>query len=81
MSILAFLVKFFNFPQNLGLFMDNLDYNLEGALWIIWVKIGSSLIFYFVAINDDLTSTKNVCRAQVPQRVIMHKIINMPGRN
>jgi hypothetical protein len=26
---------------------------LAGILWIIWVKIGSSLIFYFVAINDD----------------------------
>jgi hypothetical protein len=57
---------------------------LAGALWIIGGKLGSSLIFYFVAINDDrksdignLTSDIHqkcmpkpiLARAQVPQRV------------
>jgi hypothetical protein len=30
----------------------NFSQNLAGYLWIIWVQIGSSLIFYFVAIDD-----------------------------
>ena len=34
---------------------------LAGALWIIGGKLGSSLIFYFVAI-DDWRSTTNVSR-------------------
>jgi hypothetical protein len=59
---------------------------MAGVLWIIWVKIGSSLTFYFVAIDDDwrfespirdCRSTKNECRylyspgRRVPQRVII----------
>jgi hypothetical protein len=55
---------------------------LAGILWIIWVKIGSSLIFYFVAINDDWRLEIGDCRStkcaetytrpghRVPQRVI-----------
>jgi hypothetical protein len=34
---------------------------LAGALWIIGGKLGSSLIFYFLAI-DDWRSTTNVSR-------------------
>ena len=49
---------------------------LAGALWIIGGKLGSSLIFYFVAIEENWRSTKNASRnlyssgAQGAQRVI-----------
>ena len=35
---------------------------LAGALWIIGGKLGSSLIFYFVAIEENWRSTKNASR-------------------
>jgi hypothetical protein len=35
---------------------------LAGALWIIGGKLGSSLIFYFVAIKENWRSTKNASR-------------------
>jgi hypothetical protein len=51
---------------------------LAGTLWIIWVKIGSSLIFYIVAIDDWRSTIRDKCMpkpilawAQVPQRVII----------
>jgi hypothetical protein len=54
---------------------------LAGALWIIGGKLGSSLIFYFVAV-DDWRSTTNVSRnlyssgAQMPQRVIKSQVFS-----
>ena len=55
---------------------------LTGALWIIGGKLGSSLIFYFVAIEENWRSTKNASRnlyssgAQGAQRVITEYKLN-----
>ena len=66
---------------------------LAGALWIIGGKLGSSLIFYFVANEENWRSTKNASRnlyssgAQGAQRVIIARVrrrnvrsSQMPGR-
>jgi hypothetical protein len=49
---------------------------LAGALWIIGGELGSSLIFYFVAIDDWRSMIRDKCMpkpilswAQVPQGV------------
>jgi hypothetical protein len=57
--------------------MDNLGKNWHVPYGYLGGKIGSSLIFYFVAINDDQKSDIHqkcmpkpiLARAQVPQRV------------
>jgi hypothetical protein len=40
---------------------------LAGALWIIGGKLGSSLIFYFVAIEENWRSTKNASETYTRQ--------------
>jgi hypothetical protein len=42
---------------------------LAGALWIIGGKLGSSLIFYFVAINDDRKS--DIHQKCVPKHILV----------
>ena len=49
---------------------------LAGALWIIGGKLGSSLIFYFVAIDDWRLPIQECCRnlySSGTQRVIRRK--------
>jgi hypothetical protein len=83
-SMSKFLVNcsiFPNFPQNAGLFMDNVG-QIGRSLMDNWGGggvLGSSLIFYFVAsIFDPRSTIQEKCepkpiliRGTVPQRVIM----------